>query len=228
MLSSAPDNSKPPRRIAIQGERGSNSHMAALAMLGEVEIIPCNASPRGLRIYRPKSSKPHRSRGCRGSAYREQPAWLRSPAYDLLLEHPVRIAGESLLRIRHNLIAAPGVRLEAGPTSLSHPVALAVPQLANCIPPGEVCPVLRHRAASSTSDGRSHDTAGIAPVLAAKVYGANVLVAGIEAHARTSPASTSSSVKATRSRDLCSAGQDRVWPSLSSTTPELWSEPWRL
>jgi prephenate dehydratase len=40
-----PDNSKPLRRIAIQGERGSNSHMAALAMLGEVEIVPCSASP---------------------------------------------------------------------------------------------------------------------------------------------------------------------------------------
>ena len=27
------------RRIAIQGERGSNSHTAAVEMLGEVEVV---------------------------------------------------------------------------------------------------------------------------------------------------------------------------------------------
>ena len=32
------------RRIAIQGERGSNSHMAALEMLGAVEVVPCGVS----------------------------------------------------------------------------------------------------------------------------------------------------------------------------------------
>ena len=31
-------------KVAIQGELGSNSHMAALAMLGEVEIVPCAVS----------------------------------------------------------------------------------------------------------------------------------------------------------------------------------------
>ena len=46
-------------------------------------------------------------------------------SYDLLLQHPVRIAGESLLRIRHNLIAAPGVKLEQIRTVISHPVALS-------------------------------------------------------------------------------------------------------
>ena len=32
------------RRIAIQGERGSNSHMAALEMLGDVKVVPCGIS----------------------------------------------------------------------------------------------------------------------------------------------------------------------------------------
>ena len=31
-------------RIAIQGERGSNSHMAAVEMLGAVEVVPCGVS----------------------------------------------------------------------------------------------------------------------------------------------------------------------------------------
>src|SRR5450755_4213585 len=45
--------------------------------------------------------------------------------YDLLLQHAVRIDRESLLRIRHNLIAAPGVRLEDVRHVISHPVALS-------------------------------------------------------------------------------------------------------
>jgi hypothetical protein len=28
------------KRIAIQGERGSNSHVAAIGMLGDVEVVP--------------------------------------------------------------------------------------------------------------------------------------------------------------------------------------------
>jgi prephenate dehydratase len=31
-------------RIAIQGERGSNSHMAAVEMLGAVDVVPCSVS----------------------------------------------------------------------------------------------------------------------------------------------------------------------------------------
>ena len=50
--------------------------------------------------------------------------------YDLLLELPVRIERESLLRIRHNVIAMPGVKLEEVRRVMSHPVAsVAVPEI---------------------------------------------------------------------------------------------------
>jgi len=45
--------------------------------------------------------------------------------YDLLFELDVRIERESLLRIRHNLIAAPGVSLKDVRRVISHPVALS-------------------------------------------------------------------------------------------------------
>jgi prephenate dehydratase len=180
MPSSTPDNSKPLRRIAIQGERGSNSHMAALAMLGEMEIVPCSASPEVFAAVvsaiaeaavLPIENSLH------GSV---------AEHYDLLLQHPVRIAGESLLRIRHNLIAAPGVKLEQIRTVISHPVALSqcrdwlakFPQ-AKAVPFYDTAGSVKHLMAE-----RLRDTAGVAPALAAKVYGANVLVAGIEDHAQ--------------------------------------------
>src|SRR6202045_3246420 len=45
--------------------------------------------------------------------------------YDLLLELPVQIERESLLRIRHNMIGMPGVKLEEVRRVMSHPVALS-------------------------------------------------------------------------------------------------------
>ncbi len=109
-------------RIAIQGELGSNSHMAALAMLGEwraVEIVACAASAEVFErvvagtvdaAVLPIENSLH------GSV---------AEHYDLLLAQPVRIARESLLRVRHNLIARPGVKLGEVRKAMSHPVALS-------------------------------------------------------------------------------------------------------
>jgi prephenate dehydratase len=105
--------------------------------------------------------------------------------YDLLLAQPVRIARESLMRIRHNLIARPGVAVKDIRRVISHPVALS--QCRNWLaarPQFEVgnfydtAGSVKHLMAEGLSD-----TAGIAPELAARQYGAQVLIAGIEDHA---------------------------------------------
>ncbi len=108
-----------------------------------------------------------------------------SEHYDLLLEHPVRVVGESLLRIQHNLIVSPGVRAAGLRRVLSHPVALAQcraflerrPEL-EAVPFYDTAGSVK----SLMSEGRT-DTAAIAPELAARVYGAEVLERGIEDHA---------------------------------------------
>jgi prephenate dehydratase len=174
------DNPIAPRRIAIQGERGSNSHMAALEMLGDVEILPCRTSPEVFAAVVSATAD--------AAVLPIENTLHGSVAehYDLLLQNPVRIAGESLLPIRHNLIAAPGVALDQIRTILSHPVALsqcrdwlaAFPQ-AKAVPFYDTAGSVKHVMAENL-----RDTAAIAPVLAAEVYRANVLVAGIEDHAQ--------------------------------------------
>ena len=106
--------------------------------------------------------------------------------YDLLLTNPVRIDAEGLLHIRHNLIAAPGVELDAIRTVLSHPVALnqcrrflAGFTQARALPFYDTAGSVKHVMAESL-----RDTAGIAPELAAQEYGAQVLMRGIEDHAQ--------------------------------------------
>jgi prephenate dehydratase len=172
-------------KVAIQGELGSNSHMAALAMLGDaagadgIEVVACSTSAEVFeRVI---------SAAADGAVLPIENSLHGSVAehYDLLLAQPVRIARESLLRVRHNLIARPGGRLEQVRKALSHPVALsqcrrwlaAHPEI-EAVNFYDTAGSVKHVLAAGLGD-----TAGIAPELAARQYGGEVLVAGIEDHA---------------------------------------------
>lgn len=166
-------------KVGIQGERGSNSHMAAVALLGqETEIVPCSVSEEVIdwlvngqldAAVLPIENSLH------GSV---------AEHYDLLLQQPIQIVAESLLRIRHNVIAAPGVSLGEIREVISHPVALS-----QCR-----CFLREHPAMRSTPfydtagsvkhlmEAGSLDVAALAPELAASVYGAAILVPGVEDH----------------------------------------------
>ena len=104
--------------------------------------------------------------------------------YDLLLGRPVKIVRELSTRIRHNVIACPGVRLEEVRCVLSHPVALA-----QCRQWQRAHPGVTAVPFYDTAGGVKHlmeqglrDTAAIAPALAAEVYGGEILARGIEDH----------------------------------------------
>lgn len=169
------------RRVAIQGERGSNSHMAVLEMLGHgVEVVPCSVSADVIEAVL--------RRDVDAAVLPIENSLHGSVAehYDLLLAQPVRIDGESLLRIRHHLIAAPGVKLEEVRQVLSHPVALSQCRRflegfrqAKAVPFYDTAGSVKHLMEQGL-----RDTAGAAPELAAKEYGAEVLLAGIEDHAQ--------------------------------------------
>ncbi|MDE3105603.1 MAG: prephenate dehydratase [Acidobacteriota bacterium] len=167
------------QRVAIQGELGSNSHMAARQMLGEqVEIVPCAVSHEVLDAVvagRVDGAVLPIENSLHGSV---------AEHYDLLLERPVAIMAESLLRIRHNLIAMPGVQLSQLRHVLSHPVALSqCRRFLREHPELQAMPF--YDTAGSVKELMQkglRDTAGIAPELAAQQYGGQVLLAGIEDH----------------------------------------------
>ena len=104
--------------------------------------------------------------------------------YDLIREG-VWITGETLMRIAHSVIAAPGVRLEDVRRVSSHPVALSQCRRWLREHP-EIAVVTGEDTAGSVKELMAagwRDAAGIAPELAARQYGADVLVRGIEDHA---------------------------------------------
>lgn len=105
--------------------------------------------------------------------------------YDLLLKHDVAIESESLLRIRHNLIALPGTSIEEIERVYSHPVALAQcrsflarhPRM-EAVPFYDTAGSVKHLAANGDAKA-----AGIASAQAAQHYGGEILARGIEDNA---------------------------------------------
>jgi prephenate dehydratase len=106
-------------KIAIQGEPGAFSHEAALKFVAGAEILPCALSAE---VFAALDS------GAADAAaipIENSLAGSVLEHFDLLLKHDVRVVEETLVRIRHNLIALPGVMPDEITRVFSHPIALA-------------------------------------------------------------------------------------------------------
>lgn len=162
-------------KIAIQGERGSFSHEAALQMLPSCSVFPCARSAEVFDAVLRKRAH---------AAVIPIENTLAGPVtehYDLLLEHPLFIHGEHRLRIRHNLIAAPSTKLSDVRRVLSHPVALD--QCRRFFRSHPVQQVPFYDTAGSVKhviEKKETDAAGIASRQAALEYRGKVLKSGIE------------------------------------------------
>ncbi len=162
--------------IAIQGEPGSFSHEAALKFAPQATILACAISPEvffAVDDRRADAAVIPIENSLAGSVVEH---------YDLLLTHDVSVERELLLRIRHNLIAVPGTRLEQIHRVYSHPVALAQcrrffeehPQI-EAIPYYDTAGSVKQLV-----ELRDHSSAGIASTQAALHYGGEILATGIE------------------------------------------------
>ena len=163
-------------KVAIQGERGSFSHEAAEQMLPSCTVIPCARSAEVFdRVQR-------ESVAAAVIPIENSLAGTVAEHADLLLTHEVFIQKEFLLRIVHNLIAAPGVKLNALRNVLSHPVALD--QCRNFFRHHpRIEPVPFYDTAGSVKHvvaNRLPDAAAIASRHAAREYSGKILQAGIE------------------------------------------------
>src|SRR3974390_504651 len=163
-------------KVAIQGELGSCSHEAAGKMLPRATVVPCARSAEVFDAV--ESGK------VQAAVLPIENSLAGSVAehFDLLLARDVFIHGEMHLRIRHNLIAPPGVKLADVKRVYSHPVALD--QCRNffrshpgvqAVPFYDTAGSVRHVVGENL-----RDAAGIAAKRAAVEYGGRVLLAGIE------------------------------------------------
>ncbi len=163
-------------KIAIQGEPGSFSHEAALKLAPGAEILPCALSPE---VFAALDS------GAADAAaipIENSLAGSVLDHFDLLLKHDVKVVRETLLRIRHNLIAIAGAKLEEIERVYSHPVALAQCRRFLAAHP-RMKAIGSYDTAGSVkqvTETRDRHEAAIASAAAAATYGGEILAAGIE------------------------------------------------
>jgi prephenate dehydratase len=163
-------------KIAIQGELGSFSHEAAERMLPRCTVVPCARSAEVFeRVER-------ESVAAAVIPIENTLAGTVAEHADLLLARDVFIQAEHLLRIVHNVIAMPGVRLGSLRRVLSHPVALDQcrdfflrhPKV-EALPFYDTAGSVKHVIANQWKDA-----AGIAGRQAAREYTGNIVESSIE------------------------------------------------
>jgi prephenate dehydratase len=163
-------------KVAIQGELGSFSHEAAERMLPRCTVVPCARSAEVFdRLAR-------ESVGAAVIPIENTLAGTVAEHADLLLTHEVFIQAEYLLRIVHNVIALPGVRLGSLRRVLSHPVALDQcrdffrrhPKI-EAVPFYDTAGSVKHVIAEKLKDA-----AGIAGKQAAREYSGSILQSSVE------------------------------------------------
>jgi prephenate dehydratase len=163
-------------KIAIQGEPGSFSHEAAMKLVPGARIVPCVLSREVFAAL---------AQGSVDAAVIPIENSLAGSVlehFDLLLAHDVQVEKETLLRIRHNLIALPGSSTSEIDRVFSHPVALAQCRRFFASHPHMEAIAAYDTAGSVKQLTESGDrrAAAIASEAAARYYGAAILESDIE------------------------------------------------
>ncbi len=162
-------------KVAFQGEPGAYSEQAAFGHFGAVATQPCesfDAVFAAVTSGAVDAGLVPIENSLAGSIHQN---------YDLLLRHNLHIVGEYFLRVRHCLIAAPGVRKSDIKKAISHPQALG--QCAGYLRERGIRPEAVYDTAGSVKmlkASGARDTAAIASRRAAELYGMEILEEGIE------------------------------------------------
>lgn len=165
-------------KVSFQGEPGAYSEQAVFNYFGDVETVPCESfdtmfdtvvSGGSNRLLAPIENS------LAGSIHQN---------YDLLLRHNLYIVGEYFLRVRHCLIANPGVKMADIQKTISHPQALG--QCAAYLRSHNIIAEQAYDTAGSVKmlkESGARDVAAIASKRAAELYGMQILEEGIEDNA---------------------------------------------
>ena len=169
---------KKTRRVAIQGVSGANHEIAAREFFRDydVQIVPC-------LTFEELFERVKQEDDLYGIVAIENTlVGSIQSNYTLLKDSGLEVIGEYKLRIKHDLMALPGVRMEDLREVHSHPMALG-----QCKAFFRQYPDIKLIEADDTAlsakevaDKRLTTVGAIAPTLAAEIYGLNVLKRSIE------------------------------------------------
>ncbi len=168
-------------RIAIQGVSGAFHHIAARRFFKDqkLEIIPADTFDSLMIKAEDTSITDHALMAIENTI-----AGSILNNYQLLNHSKLHIVGEVYLRIQQNLMVLPGVKVEDLKEVYSHPVAIA-----QCQKFFQQYPHIKLIESEDTAlsakrvqDGQLKDTGAIASVLAAEMYGLDMIGESIETY----------------------------------------------
>ncbi len=168
--------SQSPIIVAFQGEPGAYSEQAVHEHFGpETASRPC-------RTFTEIFEAIHHGDATHGMLPVENSlAGMIAPAYDLLIDHDLRVQAEVIIRIEHYLLAPAGTTLKEIERVRSHPQALA--QCEQSLLRLGLEPIDYYDTAGAARDlslNPEPGTAAIASLLAAETYNLETLVNHIE------------------------------------------------
>ena len=161
-------------KILYQGSPGAYSHLAALEVYPDAEIIPCKTfdecflkaqQDENFKIIIPESNK---TTGNIGIEY-------------LIFKYRLNIYAEHFHKIEHNLLVLPGTKISDIKNVLSHAQGLS--QCSNFIKKNDLTENVRADTAGSAeliSKNKKKSDAAIASKLSAKIYKLEIIASNIE------------------------------------------------
>jgi prephenate dehydratase len=162
--------------VAFQGVHGAYSEEALRQHFGEsVETLPCpllNDVFQAVEAGRAEYGIVPVENSVAGTV---------ATAYELLMEHDLRVQAEVILHVHHTLLVAPGTKLTDVKIARSHPQALT--QCEQYLARRGIKPLAHYDTAGSAQDLADEPQAGVAAIasaLAGKLYGLEMLEYGIE------------------------------------------------
>ncbi len=162
--------------VAFQGEEGAYSQEAIYQAFGpNIDTLPCHTFEAIFEVVEGGKAD------FGALPVENSTAGSINQAYDLLLDHDLKIWREVNFRVRHCLLGSPGTRMENVRRAYSHPQALA--QCERYLTSRNLEPIAAYDTAGSAKELAANpqpDAAVIASQLAAQIYGLEVLDVGIE------------------------------------------------
>jgi prephenate dehydratase len=162
---------------AYQGEPGAFSEEGALALLPDAEH---RALPSIRKVF--EAVEVGRARWGLVPMDNSQAGSINE-TYDLFLRHGLHLVGETVVRVDHCLIAAPGSTMDDLREVISHPQAIAqCEEFLNALDINVRAEYNTAGAAKRITDERLERTAAIASRRAAELYGLEVLAERIQTY----------------------------------------------
>ena len=162
-------------RIVYQGEPGANSHLACREAFPDMEAVACPTFEDALQAVKAGEAR------LAMIPIENSVAGRVADIHHLLPDADLYIVGEHFLRVRHQLMAAPGATLKTIKRVLSHTQALG--QCRRKLIELGLKPVPEADTAGSArmvAEAKDPTLAAIASALAAEIYGLEIVMGDVE------------------------------------------------